>query len=60
MPIAELRGFNKMKVLMKGLETKELFDALVRHQKNFKNCSFELSEDSLKVKKLGLVVPVKK
>ena len=56
-PITELLGFNKMKVLMRGLETKELTDALQRHQKNFKNCSFELTEDSLKAKKLGLVVP---
>ena len=44
--LSEILSFNKMRVLMRGLETNELVEALQRHQKNFKNCSFELSDDS--------------
>lgn len=45
---------------MRDLKNSEFIEALKRHQKNFKNCSFELSEDCLRVKKKGLKVPVPK
>ena len=45
-----------MRVLMRNLEAGELLSALKRHQTNAPKCSFELSEDGLKVKKKGLKV----
>ena len=43
--MTEILGFNKMRVLMRGITKIELIQALVRLQKNAPKCYFELSED---------------
>lgn len=59
MQLDEILAFNKMKVLMQGLKTQELVEAMQRLEKNVKNCSFELSDDLRKVKKKGLIIAKK-
>ena len=52
----EVQAFNKMRVLMRDLDQNEFVEALKRQEKNFKNCSFDLSEDGTRVRKRGLKI----
>ena len=41
---------------MRDLDQNEFVEALRRQEKNFKNCSFDLSQDGTRVRKRGLKI----